>query len=116
VLRSRLSVVVVGVGLVAGLGCASGKGGTSNGSASDAGAELACTHFRNVAKDQADGLLTRDELRTKLKQVASDAQGATHQDINDQARAMVAAATSGDDEGLGSAVRAFDAACKKLNF
>lgn len=48
------------------VGCNSSSTGGSEG---DASADLACTHFRNVAVDASAGILTDAELRGKLQEV-----------------------------------------------
>jgi hypothetical protein len=78
----------------------------------DASATLACGHFRNVARDQTDGLLTRSELRGKLAEVERDARFSEEPGIARAARDMVAAATAGDDAALAEAVTRFGSACE----
>lgn len=74
-------------------------------------ASLACRHFRNVVGDQAAGLLTVDELRTKLAEVRSDTNIATPQ-IQAASTAMLAAVTAGDSDALTIAVVAMDEGCR----
>jgi hypothetical protein len=78
----------------------------------DASATLACQHFRNVARDQTDGLLTREELRRKLGEVERDARVSEEPGIASAARDMVAAATAGDDAALADAVTRFGSVCE----
>jgi hypothetical protein len=82
----------------------------------DASAELACSHFRNVSGDAADGLLTDAELRDKLKEVHEDAQVSEEPGVADSARRMLAAATSGDTAELELAITAMDQACSDAGF
>jgi len=78
----------------------------------DGGARLACMHFRNVAADYSDGVLTIDELRDKLAEVEDDASVSEEPGIASAARAMLAAITQGDMDGLAEQIPQFDAACK----
>lgn len=84
-------------------------GGTDSGP--DAGAQLACTHFSNVAQDAADGVLTNEELRSKIKEVEDDASVSDEPGVADAARRMLAAVTAVDPEAYGDAVTDFVAAC-----
>lgn len=114
-------------------GCASHFGGGSGGtttsgrntsgttSGGDAGANLACTHFRNVASDAANGLLTPEEVRTKLQEVYSDARVSSSPGIADGARRMLAAVTTliqggGSDAEYKAAISAFSDACTAAGF
>lgn len=74
------------------------------------GSSLACDHFRNVARDYADGVLTLDELRDKLKEVRDDSIIATPR-VQSAATEMLAKITAGDLEGLSPAVTEMGAAC-----
>lgn len=104
----RRAVAVVVLVLSA---CASGGGGSRG---PDAGAELACTHFRNVADDAAAGILTTSELRGKLQEVYEDASVSEETGIAAQAQRMLAAITEGDMDRFDSAVTAFSNACERL--
>ena len=87
---------VASAAVLALVGCTSSNG---NGDA-DGSASLACQHFRNVAADYSDEILTMDELRDKLKEVDGDAQYSTEPGVASSARAMLAAITAGDFDGL----------------
>ena len=80
----------------------------------DAGAQLGCDHFRNVMGDASKGLLTDAELRTKIKEVYSDAYISASPDIATTATAMLAADTAGDVGAFTTALKAFGAACSAL--
>lgn len=71
---------------------------------------LACDHFRNVASDGAQGLMTDEEMREKLKEVYDNSIIATA-DVRDAAREMLASSTSGDMTGLRRAAKDMDRAC-----
>lgn len=71
---------------------------------------LACDHFRNVASDASDGLLTDTELREKLKEVQGNAIIAT-QEVQGAAKAMLRAFTQRTGEVR--AIQAMDKACSK---
>lgn len=88
-------------------GCSSGSG---SGSEDSGGSSLACDHFRNVAGDLSDGLLTDAELRDKLKEIHDDASIATPE-VQEAARAMLSAMTSGSIRDLRRAITDMDAAC-----
>lgn len=75
---------------------------------SSGGGDLACGHFHNVAVDASDGVLTDTELRQKLKEVADAARGT---DVEDEARALLAEATSGGEASFTTAVRSMTSAC-----
>lgn len=75
------------------------------------GSRLACEHFRNVARDAADGIYTNEELRQKLREVDGNAIIGTRE-VQAAARAMLAAATQGDLSALGDAVSEMDQACR----
>lgn len=77
----------------------------------DAGAKLACRHFRNVARDFSDGVLTVPEFRDKLKEVDDDASVSEEPGIASGARRMLAAVTAMDDAELADAVTDFGDAC-----
>lgn len=96
------------------VGC--GGGGSDADESSDAPAEMACMHFRNVAGDAASGLLTDDELRSKLQEVHDDARLADTAEIREQSEAMLAAVTQRDSQRASEAIEAFSAACAELDY
>lgn len=71
---------------------------------------LACDHFRNIAGDVTEGVLTDEELREKLKEVDDNAVIATPE-VRGAARAVLRAITQGAGEGLSQAVEDMDEAC-----
>lgn len=73
---------------------------------------LACNHFRNIARDIRDGVLTPDEARTKFKQVDDDASIATPE-VRQAARHLLSAYTQADLTGVRSAVSEMDSACSE---
>ena len=77
----------------------------------DAGAELACTHFRDVLSDATAGILTDSELRTKLGEVYSNARISENPGIARDSQAMLAAATQGDSASLQGAATSFSLDC-----
>lgn len=100
--------------LVALVGC--GGSDSDANESSDAPAEMACMHFRNVAGDASSGLLTDDELRSKLQEVHDDARLADSPEIRQQSEAMLAAVTQGDSQTASEAVQGFSAACSELGY
>lgn len=90
--------------------------GACGGSAeADSGALLACSDFRSAARDSNDGLLTDEELRGKLKDIESNASVSEEPGVASSARAMLAAATAGDVDGLAVAVERMADACDGIN-
>lgn len=71
---------------------------------------LACDHFRNIASDVSQGLMTDAEMREKLKEVHDNSSIGTPK-VQRAATAMLAAATSGDYGQLGNAVTRMGNAC-----
>lgn len=72
---------------------------------------LACDHFRNVLRDAGDGVLTEPELRTKLKEVEGNANIASPA-VQNAARQLLAAATSGTSQQVQDAAAQMLTACK----
>jgi len=99
----RVAVVILMLALAA---CTEGD------TAGRSDSSLACDHFRNIAGDIADGVLTDSEIRSKLREVESNASIATPA-IQSAARRMLAAATQGDTPGLTSAAQDMGAACEE---
>lgn len=75
------------------------------------GSSLACRHFRNIASDVSEGLLTDAELRSKLQEVRDDSSIATPA-VQDASTAMLRAATAGDGIALTNAVNRMGDACR----
>lgn len=71
---------------------------------------LACDHFRNIVSDVRAGVLTDAELRSKLKEVNSNASIASPS-VQVAAQNMLAAVTQGRTDQLLVAVGAMDRAC-----
>jgi hypothetical protein len=86
-----------------------------SGNEPDAGAKLACTHFRNVAGDVSAGILTLPEVRDKLREVYDTARVSSAPGIATGAQEMLAAITAGDLDDLARDVRAFAGACNSLD-
>lgn len=93
------------------IGLASCSGGAGNTGGADSGAQLACSHFRNVATDYNAGVLTASELRDKLKQVDDDAQISGEPGVATAARQLLAASTAGNENEMARQVTALNAAC-----
>jgi hypothetical protein len=68
-----------------------------------------CEHFRNVASDAPQGILTDQELREKLREVDDNAVIATDA-VRQGARDMLAAITSGTAREFSRAIRRTDRA------
>jgi major membrane immunogen (membrane-anchored lipoprotein) len=102
-MKYRIGVLLVAVLLA---GC--GESTTEDSAADQSG--LACNHFRNVAGDIADGVLTDAEAREKLKEIDDNAVIATPR-IQSAARGMLAAMTAGDIAKLTREARRMDRAC-----
>ena len=109
------------IGIIA--SAAGGNKGTSSGAntptvaaspTADAGAQLGCDHFRNVMSDVSAGLLTDAELRTKIKEIYSDAWVSTNDGIAPAAQAMLSADTAGDTNALKTAFTDFSTACAAI--
>jgi hypothetical protein len=89
------------------VGCGSSEGG------SDAGAEAACQHFRNVVGD-AD-ILNNAEFREKLKEVHDSASATEDAELRESARGMLASVTEGSPaERFKWHADDFVAACRRL--
>lgn len=90
-------------------GCGDSTGSAAKGP--DASARAACEHFRNVADDVADGILTPSELREKVKDIYDAAQVTKEPGMAPAGRRLLAAATSGGTDELLSGFRRFDMEC-----
>lgn len=110
--RYMVAVAIVTAG-IATAGCSSANSSSSKPSA-DAGAQLACEHFRGVVHDASAGILTPSEERTKIKEVYDSAKVSADAGIADGAQAMLAAITTGDGSTFGSAGDAFLNACQAV--
>lgn len=80
----------------------------------DLSAQWACQHFRNVARDMTDGMLTEFELRQKLREVMAEARGSDDRRFGARAEDMVAGLTSGDEGRFDQGLRGFDRACDSI--
>ena len=92
------------------VGCSESSSSGGDGDTGSVSASLACDHFRNVAGDASDGLLTDAELREKLKEVYDNSIGAAPE-ITAAARDMLAAITSGTNQEFTRSIRAMGKAC-----
>lgn len=104
---------IVALGIYSSLNGGSGSGGGGSG---DAGAELACTHFRDVARDFGNGLLTLEELRGKLQEVDSNAKYSSSPGVAAGSQAMLRDITQGDIGALTTDLGTFSAACQAVGF
>lgn len=68
----------------------------------------ACSHFRNVAADQRRGILTDEQLLTKMQEVAA---AATTSEIRQPADRAVRGLIAHDDLAAAAGVTALDRAC-----
>lgn len=87
--------------LLAGL-LVAGCGSSDN---TDASAELACSHFRNVANDVSAGILNTTEFRDKIKEIYDTASVSDDAEVREEAQGMLAAATDVAAGESGSAER-----------
>lgn len=111
----RMLAVAVLAALTA-CGSSGGSGGTSGGAKGDASADLACTHFRNVAGDAAAGILSFEELRGKLQEVYGSAKYSDTPGIADGAQRLLADVTAPDAVAFKSDLTAFTQACTDAGF
>jgi len=109
----RRAAALAIVALAATAACTDGYGDDGSGSA---GADLACTHFRNIVGDIADGVLTDAEARAKFQEVEDSASGAEEADIRSSARELVAAMTTGTADDVAAAAIDMGAACDAAGF
>ena len=79
----------------------------------DAQAQLACGHFRNVSGDIASGVLTPEQVTTKLQEVYGTARRSESPGVGVGAQKLLAAWNSGDLDGVRAGIKALDAACKR---
>jgi hypothetical protein len=80
-------------------------------SGADTSADLACIHYSNVTQDVHDGILTDTELRQKWKEINDTASASTTPGIAVNARAALAAISTGTVTEFAVAVQAFSDAC-----
>lgn len=94
-------------------GCSSGAAttATTTKAGADASADLACIHYSNVTQDVHDGILTDTELRQKWKEINDTASVSTTPGIAVNARAALAAISTGTAAEFAVAVQAFSDAC-----
>ncbi|MEX0755000.1 MAG: hypothetical protein WD556_07775 [Actinomycetota bacterium] len=95
---------------------ADGKERVGDAEEGDAGANLACTHFRNVSSDYSAGILTLRELREKLIEVYDDAKLSSEPGIASSGRKMLADLTHGDLDAFARSIGSFDRACLAAGF
>jgi hypothetical protein len=82
----------------------------------DASAHLACQHFRDVADDAANGILSGFELRGKLQEVYGDARYSDSPGIASGAQRMLRDATEGNTTDFRPAVQSFSASCTAAGY
>lgn len=82
--------------------------------AHDAAARNACTHWWNVRADMFAGILTDDEIRTKVREVYDSASLSDERAVRDNARTLLAAATSRDLVTFQESVDALTEACRPV--
>lgn len=104
-------ILLVGCGSESDDQGSSGTAAPATAPKSDASAELACTHYRNVMADVDAGILTDVELRSKLKEVHDDAKWSEADGVADSATALLRAFTQMDTDALPEARRAMTLAC-----
>jgi hypothetical protein len=88
-----------------------GVGTFTSAQTADASAELACTHFRDVARDYSAGVLTLSEFRTKVQEVWKDAQYSDTPGIAGGARGLLADLTAGHYDHAAKMVTRLARAC-----
>lgn len=94
--------------------CSGDVSGTDENGA-DASARLACPHFRNIAGDAADGLITGPELREKIKEVEDNASVSEVPGLSESGRRLLRAVTQGDADEFIAAVDAFSEKCASVD-
>jgi hypothetical protein len=113
-----LFLVIVGISVVAGVASSLHHGqGASTGrgeSGGDGAASAACQHYHDVAADAKAGILTTEELRTKLREVYETARASHSPAVASAATNMLAAITSGTPDELGTASTNFSYACAAI--
>lgn len=77
----------------------------------DASARVACDHWRNIVSDISKGLLTDEEIRTKVKEVYDSAWVSDSPGIAENAEALLRSVTMDDGEAFMEAIGDFTAAC-----
>ena len=112
--RTAVLATAVLAGSLTLTGCSSSTPTATASTVADDGANLACSHFRNVMGDVSKGILTDTQLRAKIQQVYDNAQVSTKPGIATGAQAMLAAATANDGTAFTNAAAGFSDACVKL--
>lgn len=112
-MRTRTLAAIAATVMLA--ACSGGGSGTTAAAGGDDGSEATCRHFRNIAGDASDGILTDEELRAKLKEV-DDMAVIASTDIRDAARELLATVTSGTDAEQADAINALGEACRDAGF
>jgi hypothetical protein len=80
----------------------------------DAQAQLACDHFRNVADDIAAGVLTEEQITTKLQEVYGTGRRSESPGIAQASQSVVAAWNRRDFDALLTTSKKLLGACEKL--
>lgn len=80
----------------------------------DASAQLACDHFRNVADDISSGVLTPEQVTTKLQEVYGTASRSDLSSIGRASQDLLAAWNRADVDGIAAATRRLSAACASV--
>jgi hypothetical protein len=115
IMRRLVAIAALAVGIAASVASTdSSSESASDDSGASASAQLACEHFRNVAGDIGDGVLTDAEIRTKLQEVDGSASVADEPAVAAASRAMLAAATTGTPGEFIDAAGQMDAACSDV--
>jgi hypothetical protein len=78
----------------------------------DGPAQFACSHYQNVSEEAAAGLLTDDEIRSKIREVYDTAKLSETPGIADSAERMLQAVTAMDAEALTRASEDFTSVCE----
>lgn len=77
----------------------------------DASTRLACSTFYGVVEDIKAGVLTSDELRSRLQEVYDNGRDSTVADVKAGSTEALAAATGGTERDLAEAVTQIDRGC-----
>jgi hypothetical protein len=81
----------------------------------DASAKVACRHWRNVVGDISKGILSDEEIRTKVQEVYDSAWVSEEPGIAEGAEAVLRAVTMDDGEAFLAAMGDFTDACVAAN-
>jgi hypothetical protein len=80
----------------------------------DAQAQLACDHFRNVADDIVNGVLTTEQVTKKLQEVYGTGRRSEARGIPEASRDLLAAWNRADVDALGTASKELSSACRRV--